>query len=105
MAMMGTPFEAPESSRGCTRRSFSPSSLRFFFVATTVPTTRPINMASGLEGDVVDDAHDGGVGGDFDGREGIRRLLRLHPENPLARTRAHGVGGDEGLAGGGTVGL
>src|SRR6187399_3568351 len=41
----GTPRGVPSSASGCTSSNFAPSSLRCFWVETSVPMTRPICMA------------------------------------------------------------
>src|SRR5918997_236904 len=69
MASSGPPRGAPSGPCGWTSSSFAPSSLRCFWVETTVPTTSASCMARArngrkslfLDGDGIDDADNGGV--------------------------------------------
>src|SRR5437762_5796853 len=59
---------------GCTSSSLPPSSLRCFWVETTVPVTRAKSMTS-AQIPVIDDAHDARVGGDPGGAKRESRSL------------------------------
>src|SRR6185295_3768775 len=78
---------------GCTSSSLAPSSLRFFCVATTVPTTRAICTLR--QAPVIDDADDGGVGGRLGGIERKRRFAAADEEDVLADAGADRVERDQ----------
>src|SRR6478752_6533041 len=80
---------------GCTSRSFAPSNLACFCVATTVPITRAICMNRLPEIPMVDDADNPGIDGRFHRIERKARFLAANEEHPLADARACRIDRDE----------
>src|SRR5258708_5294754 len=102
MASTAVPRGSPARSSGCTSSSLDPSSLPFFWVETTLPTTRAMSMSAHVP--MVHDADDGGVGRDLRGQEGEGGLAAAHVEDLLADPRPHGVHRHQGRARDGAVG-
>src|SRR5215472_1791343 len=104
IASIVVPRGLSSSVSGCTSISFAPSSLRFFCVATTVPTTRQICMSdvrwsmSELFGvHPIDDADNRSVGWRLGRIEGKRGFAAAHEEYALANAGADRVQRDERL--------
>src|SRR3954471_21721241 len=85
----------PSSVSGCTSISLAPSSLRFFWVETTVPTTRQICIVLRLDVPVIDDADDGRVGRRLGRIERKRGLAAADEKHVLADTGADRIECDE----------
>src|SRR3954462_14031022 len=105
IARIAVPRGVSSMLSGWTSSSFAPSNLRCFWVATTVPTTRPICItllggslcAPSRSSDipVIDDADDAGIDGRLGGIERKARFLAADEEHFFANAGAHRVDGDE----------
>src|SRR6266487_6213634 len=108
IASSAVPRGVSSSVSGCTSISFAPSSFLFFWVETTVPTTRQICILPFafyllpcrlFQIPVIDDADHGRVSGWFGWIERKRGFAAADEEDVLADARTHRVERDQRPAG------